>query len=323
MRKPAGRAYQELVAQVVKAFDPKAHVSVGQWVEGPDGRLDMDVSIRGTVDGKPLFSVIECKDFTLSSTGKVGRPLIDALDSKRHDLGVDLAFICSNSGFTENALSKARRKGIGAISVLAHGDDRVKVKIERESYFRRIRLDPIEFTYHGKEISVYKDLHSNELRYGGAPVDAWLQMRASLFALAKPEITDRISMTFALKTPNKFYLRGKTISLDKLEIKFTPQTQWFSQIHQLDAAAGMYDYIRGKVKMVSGDNKYIVSGLDLEKGTPLSSAPVIEVRNPLSGEVEMHLALVQGLSTEEGATMPKLEEIVVPEDLEPIMPSWI
>jgi hypothetical protein len=323
MRKPAGRAYQELVAQVVKAFDPKAEVMVGEWVEGPDGRLDMDVSVRGTVDGKPIFSLIECKDFTLAKTGKVGRPLIDALDSKRHDLGVDLAFICSNSGFTEDAVSKARRKGIGAISVLAQGDDRVKVKIERESYFRKIRLDPMEITYHGKDVAAYKDLHTNELKYKGDPVDAWLQMRASMFAFAKPDISDRIAMPFALKTPNGFELRGKRISLEKLEIRFTPQTRWFSQIHQLDAASGMYDYIRGKVKMTGGDNKYIVGGVDFEKGTPLSSAPVIESKNRLSGEVEMHLALEKGLSTEQGATMPKLEEIVVPEDLEPIIPSWM
>jgi hypothetical protein len=93
--------------------------------------------------------------------------------------------------------------------------------------------------------------------------------------------------------------------------------------HQLDAASGMYDYIRGKVKTTGGDNKYIVGGIDFEKGTPLSSAPVIESKTRLSGEVEMHLALVEGLSTEQGTTIPKLEEIVEPEDLELIIPSWM
>jgi hypothetical protein len=139
VRKPAGTAYQELVATMAKAFDPTANVRAGEWIEGPDGRLDMDVSIRGSLDGKPTLVVIECKDFDLNKTGKVGRPFIDALDSKRHDLEADAAFICSNSGFTEDALNKARRKGIGAISVLAEDDSRVKVVIETEIYFRRVR----------------------------------------------------------------------------------------------------------------------------------------------------------------------------------------
>jgi hypothetical protein len=90
---------------------------------------------------------------TPAKTGKVGRPFVDALDSKRHDLQADAAFICSNSGFTEDALNKARRKGIGAISVLAAADSRVKVVIEKEIYFRRVLLGERAFTYHGLDIA--------------------------------------------------------------------------------------------------------------------------------------------------------------------------
>ncbi len=149
MRKPAGTAYQELVATMAKTFDPAADVRAGEWVEGPDGRLDMDVAIRGRLGGKPTLVVIECKDFDLTKTGKVGRPYIDALDSKRHDLQADAALICSNSGFTVDALNKARRKGIGAISVLSAKDSRVKVVIEcpfRNLLNRVNRLDSKEVT---------------------------------------------------------------------------------------------------------------------------------------------------------------------------------
>ena len=72
VEKPAGRAYQELVAEVMRAFDPGAEVRAGEWVDGPDGRLDMDVSIRGTVKGNPTLVVIECKDFNPATTGRVG-----------------------------------------------------------------------------------------------------------------------------------------------------------------------------------------------------------------------------------------------------------
>src|SRR6266478_2449351 len=131
MRKRPGKAYQKLVAYVMKAFDPGADVKEGQWIKGPDGRLDMDVAIRGAIDGKPTLAVIECKDFDLTKTGKVGREYVDALDSKRHDLNADVAIMCSNSGFTEDALNKGRRKSIGAISVLYKGDQRIKVVIKQ------------------------------------------------------------------------------------------------------------------------------------------------------------------------------------------------
>jgi hypothetical protein len=174
MRKPVGTAYQELVATMAKTFDPTADIKVGEWVEGPDGRLDMDVAIRGSMDGKPTLVVIECKDFDLTKSGKVGRPFIDALDSKRYDLQADAAFICSNSGFTKDALNKARRKGIGAISVLSATDSRVKVVIETEIYFRRVRLGERTITFHGPDVRGL-DIGLHELTYNGTAVDSWME----------------------------------------------------------------------------------------------------------------------------------------------------
>src|SRR5215475_1322251 len=104
MNASRGKAYQQLVAEVANAFDPGAKVTEGEWIVGPDGRLDMDVAIRGKINGKDILIVIECKDFNPKSTGKVGREFVDALDSKRHDLGASIAMICSNSGFTADAL---------------------------------------------------------------------------------------------------------------------------------------------------------------------------------------------------------------------------
>ena len=104
MNAPRGKPYQQLVAEVARVFDPGAVVTEGEWLSGPDGRLDMDVAIRGHINGQPVLVVIECKDFNLKTTGKVGREFVYALDSKRHDLGATVAIICSNSGFTADAL---------------------------------------------------------------------------------------------------------------------------------------------------------------------------------------------------------------------------
>ena len=67
--KKAGRAYEELTAEVAKALNPNAKVKQGVWVEGPDGRRELDVEIRGTINNKDIFIFIECKDYNLSTTG--------------------------------------------------------------------------------------------------------------------------------------------------------------------------------------------------------------------------------------------------------------
>jgi hypothetical protein len=53
-----GRAFQKLVSEVARAFDSDAVVTEGEWVPGPDGRLDMDVAIRGYIEARPVLVVI-------------------------------------------------------------------------------------------------------------------------------------------------------------------------------------------------------------------------------------------------------------------------
>jgi len=121
-----GDEYQELVGAVEKALEPGASVKVGQWIDGPDGKRELDVEVRGTLDGSPCFILIECKDW--GDPVRIG--VIDALDSKRRDLFADRAVVYSNSGFTAPALRKAKRVRIGAASALKAGDGEVKVAIE-------------------------------------------------------------------------------------------------------------------------------------------------------------------------------------------------
>lgn len=106
------------MAEVARAFDPNANVTQGQWVIGPDGRRELDVLIEGTADGRQTKGLIECKDFNPGTTGPVGIAYVDALESKRRDIGADVSLICSNAGFTVDALRKAKRVGIGLISLM-------------------------------------------------------------------------------------------------------------------------------------------------------------------------------------------------------------
>lgn len=80
-------------------------------MDGPDGRRDLDVAIRPNGGGSALLAVIECKDWNRP----IGIGFIDALNSKRRDIGAPVAMICSNSGFTADALRKAARVGNSSI----------------------------------------------------------------------------------------------------------------------------------------------------------------------------------------------------------------
>jgi hypothetical protein len=331
MRKPPGRAYQDLVATIAKAFDSTAAVEAGKWVEGPDGRLDMDVSIEGRMNGRSVRIVIECKDFDLRKTGPVGRPIVDALDSKRHDLNVDAAFICSNSGFTEDALRKARRKGIGMISVLAKGDNRVKAVIESEIYFRKVTISPnINFNYNSSQGLPLKDtaLHGaafHHLTYNGLSVNAWMYYRVPMIIAANRALSSGpITVSFKFKAPTALCCGIEKIVLDNISISVSIEIRWFSQTVRLNASLGMYDYLRQRVRLPRGQHQYLIENVDFDKGTPLPSAPEIENVgvNLLTGEFDVYMVMMEGVDdTILRIPMPSLEEIIIPEDLNVKIPD--
>jgi hypothetical protein len=60
----AGDEYRELVGAVIAALDPGSAVKTEQWITGPDGERDMDVEVRGALNGVPHFILVECKDHT-------------------------------------------------------------------------------------------------------------------------------------------------------------------------------------------------------------------------------------------------------------------
>jgi Restriction endonuclease len=320
-----GRAYQQLVSEVARAFDPGAAVTEGEWVKGPDGRLDMDVAIRGLIDGRPHLGVIECKDFNVQTTGKVGREFVDALDSKRHDLGASIAMICSNSGFTGDALRKAKRKGIGMISVLRSGDNRVKAVIHEEILLRRVRFGEWRFTYHGAEdISTKLGAPSDHfVRFDGRSVDAWLQHRAQLVAIANACLSERLRLSFRFKQPLTFACGREPLLLNGVEVEVIYNTQWLSQTVRLDATLGLYDYLRGRVRLAPGQNQYVIGGINWETAEacdPPNAATPLET-GWLRGELDVTLTMIEGLHREAGLELPVLEPHVVPDDLGSAVPS--
>ena len=167
-----GKPYENLVALVAKALHPSATIEVGEWVEGPDGRREIDVSVRGQIDHKQTFILIECKDWK----SDVGIAAIDALDSKRQDVSADKIMIVSNSGFTELALMKARRKDIMCVSALAAGNDIVRFVRNREFVAKELSVERYSYKLYGDALP--QELKLEQFEYDNKKLVAWLRNRS-------------------------------------------------------------------------------------------------------------------------------------------------
>jgi hypothetical protein len=311
-----GKPFQDFVASVAQAMDPTAKVTAGQWVRGPDGRRDMDVLVEGNVDDRPFRVLIECKDYNPNTTGKVGIEFVDAIDSKRHDLRVDATVICSNSGFTQDAIRKGKRKHIGLISVLKAGDPRVKAVIEEEIYTRHVAVGAYNVTFHG----TYTRVDSlEEITYQGLPVLNWLMNRVVLIVAGNPlGGTINLVATFRLLTPTEMYFGASPGTVTQIDVRFPVETRWFSQLVTLDASLGMYDYIRGRVRLAPGERQYTIKGVDIHDGTPIDFVPDRSELGAglLPGEIHLDLMLVNGIAMPDKETIPDLDRLIDPTDLQ-------
>jgi len=113
--------------------------------------------------------------------------------------------------------------------------------------------------------------------------------------------------------------------IHRWSISFYPQTQWLTQIVRLDAKAGIYDYIRGRVRLAPGSNSYTITGVDFDKATPISNPPEMPELGVglIPGEIDTALAYIQGLAITSRTKAAELDRLVVLEDLNPKTPTLL
>lgn len=309
----AGTPYQKLVASVAKAMDPDSDVKEGDWVTGPDGRRELDVSVRGTVDGKPILVLIECKDFKQDTP--VGIGYVDALDSKRKDMGADRAFICSNSGFTAPALSKAARVGIDLVAALKHGDTRVRPIILREIYPRLILIGKTDLMFYWAgafDRGRIAKLPLEYAKYEGKAIMNWLREKGPPVLSQHPHSSRVvIRYTFYQLLPLTFGESEFSVTGFDAFIDYT--TQWHSQYVRIDADAGMYDYIRKKV-VIGGNAQYMIKDFstDTKKWKKIDFVPEKPALEFFvgSGQASIQLAMVERLWDKKPGGKPDLDPLI-------------
>ncbi|MBK9998252.1 MAG: hypothetical protein IPO99_14215 [Nitrospira sp.] len=183
-------------------------------------------------------------------------------------------------------------------------------------------MSPFTVDYEGASTDDLETLRqymtaTHNVTYMGGSVASWLQQRALMIISNNPEVEQPLIARFDLKKPTEFLVQGHQVNLRALSIRFHPRVQWLSQIVTLDAKNGIYDYVRGRVRLAAGSNSYVIEGVNFDTAKPMASPP------PVSGigvglhpgEVDITLLMIEGLDLPQGTQIPKLEELVKPDDL--------
>lgn len=317
-----GRAFEQVVADVVKEFDPSAEVVVGEWVKGPDGLRELDVLINGTVEGVRRRVLIECKDFN-SRRRPVGIAVIDAADSKHRDLAIDLSLVCSNAGFSKEAVRKAGRVGIGLIGVLKEDDPRIRYKIFDEIYLRRVELSQkADVTIHLMS-GVPMPGPVTDLMFQGAPVLGWLQHRFFLFIAHNRVVNGTHLLRFRFKQPIFLEHEDRSAFATEISITVTLTGHWVAQKVEIDATSGLYDWLRKRIRVPSSGGPVRTTYRDVKfgtGGTVIDSHPDIGSLSRLEeGELHMELLDLSGFAMP--ANFAQLDPFIVAEDAAPVRPN--
>ena len=258
----------------------------------------------------------------------MGVEAVDAADSKRRDIRAAAMLLCSNTGFDDAAIRKAKRTNIGLVSALKQGDERIKGTIQEEIFLRKVNIAPITYDYHGispadREVFQNHMAAVHDVTYEGGSVAVWLQQRAMLIVRANPTVDQPLTATFNLKTPMQFAVRGHHVMLRAITIRFQPHVQWLSQTVSIDAKAGIYDYVHGRVVLTPGENQYVIRGVDFDTATPIPTPP--DAANLGVGlgtnEIAFELLMVEGLDIGQGAAVANLTPLVREDDLSLVITS--
>jgi hypothetical protein len=314
----AGTPFQRVVADVARAMDPKATVEDGKWVTGPDGRRDMDVSVTGTVDGEERTVLIECKDYDPRKTGPVGIRYVDEIDSKRRDLGVDAAFLCSNAGFTSNAVRKAQRVGVGLIGVMKKGDDRIRFLIPEALYTRQVELRDFQMTlYRDGDPLDLNGIDFMSIVHEGLPLGNWIFRRARMMAAVNLVVAGRIDESYRLTKPITIEWPGGSESIDRIDFRFSIVGGWYEQDVTYDASAGIYDWARRRVRLAPGPSQFHINNVVVDGGDPIDRPPEHALSmDHLPGEMLVRLLLITNGDTPDG---PELDGLIHPDDLDDVL----
>lgn len=124
-----GQSFEDLSHQIFELLkNDNSYESVLKniYLDGKDGKRQIDVLLKGKVGPIDIITIIECKDHNKN----IDVTYIDALHSKMQDVNANKAILVARKGFTNNARHKAQRLGITLCTAHSVNSEKWKFQLE-------------------------------------------------------------------------------------------------------------------------------------------------------------------------------------------------
>lgn len=317
-KKKKGIPYEKVVAEILASLDPGASVEQGQWENGPDGYRELDVRIKGYFKGHEYKVLVECKDFNPQSTGPVGIQYVDALESKLRDLGYNRGIICSNAGFTQNAIKKAGRVGIGLISVMKKADSRIKYLVSEEIYTRVVKVEKLQFTFEGPSLLKIADFSISDIFYKKESIENWVNGIVMKLIGSNPIVSGEFRIILACNRDLILTTPEGNIVVTRLIINLNLSGVWLAQQVTLDATSGIFNWFHHRTILSPQENQLHIQGVNLYEGKVILKPPqrILDgILNLDEGEVDFAIVIVNGLG-EPNKSGSEIDSYIRSEDLD-------
>lgn len=249
------KQYEALTAEILRKFNTHAQVSADERVRGRSGRLrQIDVAVRSTIVGQPIFLAFECKHYRRPVALKQVEELIGKIEDVRAQIGV----LVSDSGFDAGAIARAREHGRIQLCQLldsTQGWLKTKLAVELVVSFTAVN-EPYQISFHrikvGAEgasdilpidLSFTQDrsfLEDQLIRAGVLAVEdfhRWLAQQLGDLPDGEHQHTVHVSY------PNEDGVRWT--------FTFNRSTETFSKEDVFLAATGLYDTLKGDLTVGS------------------------------------------------------------------------
>jgi hypothetical protein len=101
---------------------------------------------------------------------------------------------------------------MGAISVLSATDPRVKVVIETEIYFRKVRYGERTVSYRGPDVGDLR-IGLHESTYKGIALDSWMESWITAMLAQDLNFSGKLTKSFTLRQPTEFDFKTRQMVL--------------------------------------------------------------------------------------------------------------
>jgi hypothetical protein len=186
-----------------------------------------------------------------------------------------MVMLCSNSGFTGEALRKSARVGIPALAALIEGDKRVRVVVREQIYTRKVNFLRSASNFNHQNLSqsdrsiLVEPLYTREYLYYGQPIEPWFAEKWIRLAFAA-NWSRAVYMRFTFQQALLTTVRGLHLFVTSIDLRAEFTVQWMTQIVEIGASSGMYDYLQKQVVFGPGSHQFHLKNINTQTwGQPI------------------------------------------------------